>query len=95
MSLGIITIYLRTVPNNVISDNGNVYFLEGNINPGIYWGENEKKDEVMTKIVIRLIVKEMVRRTQKVITGSIVQKIPSKSIPAMLQLLTPLPKEVV
>jgi len=42
----------------IISNNGNAYLLEGNINPGIYWGDGEVDDERMTKQLTQIIVKE-------------------------------------
>ena len=42
----------------IISNNGNAYLLEGNINPGIYWGAGETDDEKMTKQLTQIIVKE-------------------------------------
>ncbi len=46
----------------IISNNGNVYFLEGNINPGIYWGINSTEDKINTKKLIVTIVAELKRR---------------------------------
>ncbi len=48
----------------IISNNGNVYFLEGNINPGIYWGINSEEDKINTKKLIITIVNELKRRTE-------------------------------
>lgn len=42
----------------VISNSGKVYFLEGNIGPGISWDANEKTDVKMCKQLIRSIVGE-------------------------------------
>lgn len=47
----------------IVSNNGNAYFLEGNINPGIYWGLNSIEDRVNTKKLINVIVSELKRRT--------------------------------
>jgi len=47
----------------IVSNNGNAYFLEGNINPGIYWGLTSYEDKVNTKKLIRVIVTELKRRT--------------------------------
>lgn len=47
----------------IVSNNGNAYFLEGNINPGIYWGVNSVEDKINTKKLINVIVKELKRRT--------------------------------
>lgn len=49
----------------IVSNGGNAYFLEGNINPGIYWGLNSYEDKINTKRLIRVIVKELARRTDK------------------------------
>ena len=49
----------------IVSNNGNAYFLEGNINPGIYWSLNSYEDKINTKKLIRIIVKEIVRRSDK------------------------------
>ncbi|OIP58163.1 MAG: hypothetical protein COX79_01850 [Candidatus Levybacteria bacterium CG_4_10_14_0_2_um_filter_36_16] len=48
----------------VVSNEGNVYFLEGNINPGIYWGIDSKEDEKNTKKLINIIVKECERKIE-------------------------------
>jgi glutathione synthase/RimK-type ligase-like ATP-grasp enzyme len=47
----------------IVSNNGNAYFLEGNINPGIYWGKNSAEDKINTKKLINVIIKELRRRT--------------------------------
>ena len=41
----------------VKSDSGNLYFIEGNITPGLNWYDPE--DEIRTKKLIRLIVKSL------------------------------------
>jgi len=41
------------------SNKGNLYFIEGNTNPGIDWKPGEKRDEVKSKEIINLIVKEL------------------------------------
>lgn len=46
----------------MISNLGNIYLIEGNNNPGIYWGKDEI-DKQMTKSLIRKIVREFSRRT--------------------------------
>ncbi|EKD80109.1 MAG: hypothetical protein ACD_40C00202G0004 [uncultured bacterium] len=46
----------------VISNSGRVYFLEGNIGPGISWDINEKTDVKMCKRLIRSIVGELATR---------------------------------
>ncbi len=49
----------------IVSNNGNAYLLEGNINPGIYWGEGQKEDEAMTKQLTGIIVKECRRKIDR------------------------------
>lgn len=49
----------------LVSNNGNAYFLEGNINPGIYWGINSYEDKINTKKLIRTIIMELVLRVNK------------------------------
>lgn len=46
----------------VVSDLGNVYFLEGNIGPGIDWNLSLEKNEYMSKALIEAIVEEFVTR---------------------------------
>lgn len=48
----------------VISNNGNVYLLEGNTMPGLDWNMALKDNEIKAKKLIELIVKEMVLRTK-------------------------------
>lgn len=48
----------------LVSNKGNAYLLEGNINPGIYWGINSKEDKINTKKLIRSIVKELGSRVK-------------------------------
>lgn len=71
----------------IISNNGNVYFLEGNINPGIYWGLNSTEDKINTKKLILMIVKEMKRRTDSnFLSSRILPKItPLPKFPLLLQ----------
>lgn len=47
----------------VISNNGNIYLLEGNTMPGLDWNMTLKDNEIKAKKLIELIVKEMVART--------------------------------
>lgn len=49
----------------VVSDNGNVYFLEGNTGPGIDWNLKLKKNELKSKQLIRYIVKEFASRIEE------------------------------
>jgi len=46
----------------VVSDRGNVYFLEGNVGPGIDWNLALKKNERMSKELIQKIVAEFFSR---------------------------------
>ena len=46
----------------IISNYGNVYFLEGNTGPGLDWNLSIKENEIHAKKFIRIIVKELVRR---------------------------------
>jgi len=41
------------------SNNGNLYFIEGNSNPGLDWDHRKKINEIKTKKLIRLIVGEL------------------------------------
>ncbi|HPS40472.1 MAG TPA: hypothetical protein PLQ50_00490 [Candidatus Woesebacteria bacterium] len=49
----------------VMSNNGNVYFLEGNTMPGLDWNTSLKTNEVEAKKLIKLIVEEIATRTQR------------------------------
>lgn len=49
----------------IISNNGNIYLMEGNTSPGIDWDLSLKKNERMSKKLIRTIVKEFSRRIKK------------------------------
>lgn len=46
----------------IITNNGNVYLLEGNTGPGLDWNLSSKKNELMAKKLIRIIVKNLARR---------------------------------
>lgn len=48
----------------IISNKGNPYLMEGNNAPGIDWNLSLKRNELMAKRLIRLIVKDLVRRTR-------------------------------
>lgn len=48
----------------VISENGNPYLMEGNNAPGIDWNLSLKRNELMAKKLIRLIIKDLARRTR-------------------------------
>ena len=41
------------------SNDGNLYFIEGNSNPGIIWAYDNKKDEIKTKQLANLIINEL------------------------------------
>jgi len=46
----------------IISNNGNIYLLEANTGPGLDWNLSARKNETESKKLIRIIVKEMVKR---------------------------------
>jgi len=46
----------------VISNNGNIYLLEANTGPGLDWNLSIKKNEIEAKKLMRIIIKEIVRR---------------------------------
>jgi len=48
----------------IVSNHGNIYFLEGNCGPGICWDCNLPKDEQMAKRLIHTIVKELKVRSE-------------------------------
>lgn len=48
----------------IISNNGNIYFLEGNTGPGLDWNLSLKKNEIKSKKLIRLVVKELTDRVK-------------------------------
>jgi len=55
------------MPNNriadfVISNSGNIYFLEGNIGPGITWDTTDLIDTQKAQQLIRSIVQVMAKR---------------------------------
>lgn len=45
----------------IISNNGNVYLIEGNTGPGLDWNPTIKENELKAKSFIRVIVKELAR----------------------------------
>ena len=47
----------------IISNNKNIYFLEGNTGPGLDWNTSSKVNEIEAKKLIRIIVKELVKRS--------------------------------
>ena len=49
----------------IISNYGNVYLLEGNTGPGLDWNLSIKENELESKKLIRLVVKEIANRTVK------------------------------
>lgn len=70
----------------VISNNGNVYLLEGNTMPGLDWNMALKDNEIKAKKLIELVVKEMVVRTKVKIVHHLAKsiekiKITKSSIP--------------
>lgn len=54
----------------IISNYGNVYFLEGNTGPGLDWNLSIKKNVFEGKKLIRIIVKELVRRVEQPILNT-------------------------
>jgi len=44
----------------MVSDNGNIYLIEGNTGPGLDWNEKIKENELAAQKLIRLVVKELV-----------------------------------
>ncbi len=46
----------------IISNNGNIYLLEANTGPGLDWNLSVKENEIEAKKLIRIIIKEIVRR---------------------------------
>ena len=46
----------------LISNNGNIYLLEGNTGPGLDWNLSIKENEIEAQKLIRIIVKELVTR---------------------------------
>jgi len=47
----------------IISNNKNIYLLEGNTGPGLDWNTSSKVNEIEAKKLIRIIVRELVKRT--------------------------------
>ena len=41
------------------SNNGTIYFIEGNTKPGIDWNHNKKINELKSKELINIIVNEL------------------------------------
>lgn len=46
----------------IISNNGNVYLLEANTGPGLDWNLSIKENEIEAKKLMRIIIKEIIRR---------------------------------
>ena len=46
----------------IISNNGNIYLLEGNTGPGLDWNLLIRENEIEGQKLIRMIVKELVGR---------------------------------
>ena len=46
----------------IISNNGNIYLLEANTGPGLDWNLSVKENEIEAKKLMRIIIKEIVRR---------------------------------
>ena len=47
----------------IISNNGNIYLLEANTGPGLDWNLSIRENEIEAKKLIRIIIKEIVRRS--------------------------------
>ena len=45
----------------MVSNNGNIYLIEGNTGPGLDWNLEVKENELAAQKLIRLVVKELVR----------------------------------
>jgi len=45
----------------IVSNNGNVYLIEGNTGPGLDWNPSIRENELKAKSFIRIIVKELAR----------------------------------
>jgi len=45
----------------IISNNGNIYLLEGNTGPGLDWDLSSKENKIEAQKLIRIIVKELVK----------------------------------
>jgi hypothetical protein len=58
----------------VISNRGNVYFLEGNIGPGIYWDLNNKADERMSKQLSDGIAREFAARIERMLPDDLINE---------------------
>ena len=58
----------------LVSNSGNIYLLEGNTNPGLDWNLSLKENEIEAKKLIRLIVKELIKRVKSY--SPIEQKLP-------------------
>lgn len=48
----------------IMSNNGNPYFLEGNTGPGLDWNTSLKQNELKSKKLIRLLVKDLASRIE-------------------------------
>jgi glutathione synthase/RimK-type ligase-like ATP-grasp enzyme len=48
----------------IISNEGNIYFLEGNSGPGLDWDLSNKENEIEAQKLIRIIVRELVKLTR-------------------------------
>lgn len=55
----------------IISNNGNVFLLEGNTGPGLDWNVSKKANEKKSKELIGHIVKDLLGRTRKYDLGNI------------------------
>ena len=67
----------------IVSDIGKVYFLEGNIGPGIDWNLAMKKNERLSKELIRGIVGELAFRVDQMRSERVIDHQISKQTPAI------------
>jgi len=49
----------------IVSNNKNIYLLEGNTGPGLDWNMSKKTNEIEAKKLIRLVIGELVKRSGK------------------------------
>lgn len=65
----------------IISNNGNIYLLEANTGPGLDWNLSIKENEIEAKKLIRIIIKELVKRIKIPINTS-KREVPSVTVSA-------------
>lgn len=72
----------------LITNKGKAYLVEGNINPGIYWGKDSQEDKINTKKLIRKIVADISLRKEE---GRIVMEKSQTNYKVMKKFKTALP----